>query len=379
MGEFTVMVLWVGAMISRLWQGVYRSMKRCDEITGPCPDDPTSKCYLDSDDDLEPAESTAQRRCVSYFSNTRSCFVCPGGKILIRASDENLRMFQTISFLCDMATSSCTPARPRPNVCGRLSVVAVYFGFVASCHFAVILIPVARDSKLWSAVGIPFERAVLYHVIAGHLAFATMFLHGFLFVASWVWEDGWKYAWEVSTNEANGDYGNIDVPIGWAAGLCALPMWITSVNYVRRRWYSLFKASHWLFIGVFVFGALHVGVLCRCLPRPRSSNAASGAFAGERLSQTLARTRICSAENWQAVYGSTKPPLHLEQVIASIQSPLPLERTVSALKTNEAFGAMSHEDPCEEHTNTDMNQPGAIDFQTFVFRALAVPLRNKYL
>ncbi|CAN0524934.1 unnamed protein product, partial [Ectocarpus sp. 12 AP-2014] len=187
-------------MISHLWQGVYRSMESYHDGTGPCPDDPTSKCYLDSEDEPEPAESTAQK---------------------------------------------------------RLSVVAVYFGFVASCHFAVILIPVARDSKLWSTVGIPFERAVLYHVIAGHLAFATMFLHAFLFVVSWVWEDGWSHAWEVSTLQANDDYGDVDVPMGWAAGLCALPMWITSVNYVRRRWYSLFKASHWLFIGVFIFGALH--------------------------------------------------------------------------------------------------------------------------
>ncbi|CBN80509.1 ferric reductase [Ectocarpus siliculosus] len=138
-----------------------------------------------------------------------------------------------------------------------LSVIAAYFGFAASCHFAVILIPVARDSKLWSAVGIPFERAVLYHVIAGHLAFATMFLHAFLFLSSCVWENGWRHAWEVSTLQANDDYGDVDVPMGWAAGLCALPMWITSVNYVRRRWYSLFKASHWLFIGVFIFGALH--------------------------------------------------------------------------------------------------------------------------
>ena len=149
------------------------------------------------------------------------------------------------------------PAQPKLHP-HRLSVIAVYFGFVASCHFAVILIPVARDSKLWSAIGIPFERAVLYHVIAGHLAFATLFLHAFLFVVSWVWEEGWSHAWAVSTLQANEDYGDVDVPMGWAAGLCAMPMWITSVNYVRRRWYSLFKACHWLFIGVLIFGALHV-------------------------------------------------------------------------------------------------------------------------
>lgn len=152
------------------------------------------------------------------------------------------------------------PTQPKLHT-HRLSVVAVYFGFVASCHFAVILIPVARDSKLWSALGIPFERAVLYHVIAGHLAFTTLFLHAFLFVVSWVWEEGWSHAWAVSTLQDNEDYGDVDVPMGWASALCAMPMWITSVNYVRRRWYSLFKAAHWLFIGVFIFGALHVSYL----------------------------------------------------------------------------------------------------------------------
>lgn len=48
--------------------------------------------------------------------------------------------------------------------------------------------------------------------------------------------------------------------MGWMALFCALPMWATSVNWVRRRYYSLFKLAHWLFIGVFVFGVMHVGV-----------------------------------------------------------------------------------------------------------------------
>lgn len=85
----------------------------------------------------------------------------------------------------------------------RLKMVAIYMGFVASLHFAVILIPVSRDSKLWSAVGIPFERAVLYHVIAGHLAFTAVFTHCILFVAYWVWTEGWKHAWETSTTQVS--------------------------------------------------------------------------------------------------------------------------------------------------------------------------------
>lgn len=137
-------------------------------------------------------------------------------------------------------------------------MVAIFMGIVASSHFAVILIPVSRDSKIWSSLGIPFEHAVLYHAIAGHLAFAATFMHAFLFVVFWVWEKGWSHMWLMSTNVDGDTHSGVDTPMGWLAGLCALPMWITSGNYVRRRWYSLFKAAHWLFIGVLFFGAMHV-------------------------------------------------------------------------------------------------------------------------
>ena len=140
----------------------------------------------------------------------------------------------------------------------RLKMIAIFMGLVCSSHFAIILVPVARDSKIWSALGVPFERAVLYHAIAGHLAFAALFMHAFLFVVYWVWFDGWGFAVHESIHVDLETYGGVDTPMGWMAALCALPMWVTSINYVRRRWYSLFKLSHWLFIGVFVFGAMHV-------------------------------------------------------------------------------------------------------------------------
>ncbi|CAM9793974.1 unnamed protein product, partial [Laminaria digitata] len=138
----------------------------------------------------------------------------------------------------------------------RLYLIAIYMGFVCSSHFAIILVPVSRDSKIWSTLGVPFERAVLYHAVAGHLAFGALFMHAFLFVAYWVWFDGWGHAVSESIHH-RADSGSISIPMGWMAALCAVPMWVTSINYVRRRWYSLFKLSHWLFIGVFVFGALH--------------------------------------------------------------------------------------------------------------------------
>lgn len=137
-------------------------------------------------------------------------------------------------------------------------MIAVFMGLVATTHFAIILVPVSRDSKIWSALGIPFERAVLYHAVAGHLAFITTFLHATLFIAHWVWFKGWGHVWHESIHVDLHTHGGVDTPMGWMAGLCAIPMWITSANYVRRRWYSLFKLSHFLFIGVFVFAVMHV-------------------------------------------------------------------------------------------------------------------------
>ena len=139
-------------------------------------------------------------------------------------------------------------------------MIAIFMGLVASSHFAIILVPVSRDSKILAAIGVPFEHAVLYHVIAGHLAFASIVTHASLFIAYWVWFDGWGHAWHESIHVDLTTYGGVNAPMGWMAGLCGIPMWITSLHYVRRRWYSLFKLVHWLFLGVFIFGVMHVSV-----------------------------------------------------------------------------------------------------------------------
>lgn len=86
-------------------------------------------------------------------------------------------------------------------------MIALFMGFVCSAHFGIILVPVSRDSKIWSALGVPFERAVLYHVIAGHLTFISLFLHAFIYVAFWVDYKGWKYAVEESIHSHPGHGG----------------------------------------------------------------------------------------------------------------------------------------------------------------------------
>lgn len=127
-------------------------------------------------------------------------------------------------------------------------------GFAAAIQFSLILVPVSRDSKIWSAFGIPFERAVVYHTALGHMAFLSMFLHGALYMRYYVLKHGWDYA--VRSAFVYDGHG-VNVPAGVVAALCAIPMWIASRQYVRRTWYRLFKTSHFLFVGVLAAGQVH--------------------------------------------------------------------------------------------------------------------------
>ncbi len=137
----------------------------------------------------------------------------------------------------------------------RLKNIAKYMGFVAAINLSLVLVPVSRDSKIWSILGVPSERAVLYHAALGHLTFLSLFLHGALYMAYYVRKHGWAYA----ANSAFYYKGHgVNVPAGFFAALCAIPMWLLSLPFVRREHYnSLFKTSHFLFVGVLGGGMVH--------------------------------------------------------------------------------------------------------------------------
>lgn len=118
----------------------------------------------------------------------------------------------------------------------RFKMVGLFMGVVAASHFAVILVPVSRDSKILAAIGVSFERAVLYHMIAGQLCLISFLMHAFIFVAYRVLFDGWGHAWHESVHAGLTANPSVNTPMRWMAGLCAISMWITSLQHVRRRW-----------------------------------------------------------------------------------------------------------------------------------------------
>ncbi|CAM9835212.1 unnamed protein product [Scytosiphon promiscuus] len=194
LGEALALGTYIFVMITMVWQGVIFKLQAHLDDTMVCEDDPSSRCKIGTD-------SLAISSSVIVLKNA-----------------------------------------------------AKYLGFAAAIQFSLVLVPVSRDSKIWSAIGVPFERAVLYHTALGHLSFVSLFLHGALYMAYYVIKHGWEYAFRSAFHYKG---HGVNVPAGFIAGLCALPMWILSLNFFRRRYYRLFKTSHFLFIGVFGGGMVH--------------------------------------------------------------------------------------------------------------------------
>lgn len=136
----------------------------------------------------------------------------------------------------------------------RLKNVAKYMGFAATIQFSLVLLPVSRDSTIWPAIGVSLERAVVYHKASGHLAFLSLFLHGFLYMLYYVVHHGWEYAIHSALHfKGHG----VNVPAGFVAGILAVAVWTTSLAWVRRRYYRIFKTSHFLLIGLFAAAMVH--------------------------------------------------------------------------------------------------------------------------
>lgn len=72
-------------------------------------------------------------------------------------------------------------------------------------------------------------------------------------------------------------------------------MWITSINYIRRNYYHLFKLTHWLFVGVLFFGCLHVSGMTRLHARFEHIGRQCTVNCGRRTSTTDIRVTTSRA------------------------------------------------------------------------------------
>eukprot|EP01083_Nonionella_stella_P060090 157130_1 len=149
-------------------------------------------------------------------------------------------LYISIFFVQQMATETFS-FRMLSLVVGRTSVFS----------FAIAWTLATRNSFWFILFGIPFERALFYHLAIARLAILETWMH-FVFMLYYWWStsrniDTILSNLFVSTNTA-----------GLMALICVTLILILSLNYCRRNVWELFLKTHWmLFVLFFYFAIKH--------------------------------------------------------------------------------------------------------------------------
>lgn len=106
----------------------------------------------------------------------------------------------------------------------------------------VFALAVRNNSVLLTLTGIPFERALLYHKFFSIVTILLSALHGLAYLAD---------------TQAEDDEDSMVLTGTVFFGLMVL-LFVSSLSFVRRRFFELFMRSHWiLFILIMVFAIIH--------------------------------------------------------------------------------------------------------------------------
>ncbi|KAL4193394.1 hypothetical protein AMTRI_Chr06g176670 [Amborella trichopoda] len=131
--------------------------------------------------------------------------------------------------------------------------IGVKFGFVAEACLALLLFPILRVLALPQLLGLQYEVSVRYHIWLGNTMMLFSVLHGFTIMFAW----GIKHSLQEELLKWQ-KTGSVNLA-GEFALMAGLIIWITSIYYIRRKWFELFYWTHHLY-GVFiVFFLFHVG------------------------------------------------------------------------------------------------------------------------
>ncbi|KAH9556525.1 hypothetical protein CY35_07G033500 [Sphagnum magellanicum] len=135
----------------------------------------------------------------------------------------------------------------------KVKSVGVRLGFIGIICLNLLFLPVSRGSVLFRSIDIPFEHATKYHVWLGHFVMILFTLHGLFLIIPWYFEGhliARLLSWE--------PYELAILP-GVIALVAGIMMWVTSLGWVRQKFFELFFYTHQLYIVFMVFMALHVG------------------------------------------------------------------------------------------------------------------------
>eukprot|EP01079_Euglenida_sp_SAG-EU17-18_P006342 gene6343-14_t len=135
-----------------------------------------------------------------------------------------------------------------------------WWGGFSAAFLMLLLYPVSRKSVVLYALGIPYERAVLFHQAMGAILYMASTIHGIsMFIHHWHYFDCnrleavlYMFRWYVPAPHGPPVAGLI----AWLALSAMFAFYLA-----RAAHYVLFKWSHLLFIVVLVFAVIHYQTL----------------------------------------------------------------------------------------------------------------------
>ncbi|KAF0713041.1 Aste57867_4549 [Aphanomyces stellatus] len=134
-------------------------------------------------------------------------------------------------------------------------------GFVGLFNMVFLALPASRHSFWMEWLNIPFARGVKYHRWLGIATITTLLAHTGLFVAYYIRANA-SLAMLFpcfDCNIAKTGKDNWVNFFGLLSMLCMVIMGLTSLPIVRRKYYSVFYATHFLFIPATFLAVLHWG------------------------------------------------------------------------------------------------------------------------
>lgn len=174
--------------------------------------------------DWTPYEATKAYPKVNKFFKTRWTHMYPLQRRVFMTYTLGEAIILTVAFLAFFGGFAIGVVSNSVEGSGSLPTWPFAFVYATACH----------NSLITFLLGVPFERALTYHKIAGYMALVMTFLHGIIAVD----HDGWNSSFT----------GNVL----WGT---AILISLTSLYPIRRSMFEFFMYNHWFF-------AMLGGVFC---------------------------------------------------------------------------------------------------------------------
>ncbi|ETW10001.1 hypothetical protein H310_00410 [Aphanomyces invadans] len=150
--------------------------------------------------------------------------------------------------------------KPSGTTNDRIKAIATSLGFSGLYNLIFLSLPASRHSLWMEWLNIPFANGVKYHRWLGVASIVSFVVHTIVFVVYYVRTKTLsKMLPCFDCDVAVDGKMNWENLFGELSLLCMLVMGATSLPYVRRHYYSVFYATHFLFIPASLFAVLHWG------------------------------------------------------------------------------------------------------------------------